>query len=99
MSRSSKVRRNPSLLLRHQMPAGEFKAKCLEVMDTVSRERTSVVITKHGRPVARLVPAGAEVLSPIGALAGSVVRGDVVAPDREAWRSWPDPLDQRLPRG
>lgn len=99
MPRSSKARRDRHPPLRHQMPAGVFKSKCLEVMDTVNREQTSVLITKHGRPVARLVPADVAVPSPIGALAGSVVRADVVGPDKEAWRSLPDPLDQRLPRG
>ena len=38
------------------MPAGEFKARCLQVMEHVSRTRRSVTITKRGRPVARLVP-------------------------------------------
>lgn len=38
------------------MAAGEFKAKCLAVMDEVEAKREAVVITKRGRPVARLVP-------------------------------------------
>ena len=38
-----------------EMPAGEFKAKCLRVLDRVQRTRQAVVITKHGRPVAQLV--------------------------------------------
>jgi prevent-host-death family protein len=38
------------------MAAGTFKAKCLAVMDEVQKKRESVVITKNGRPVARLVP-------------------------------------------
>ncbi len=39
------------------MAAGEFKAKCLQVMDEVRSTRTPVVITKRGKPVAKLVPA------------------------------------------
>ncbi|HET7343329.1 MAG TPA: type II toxin-antitoxin system Phd/YefM family antitoxin [Methylomirabilota bacterium] len=39
------------------MPAGEFKAKCLRVMEEVKKYRTPVVITKKGKPVAKLVPA------------------------------------------
>ena len=39
------------------MAAGEFKARCLQVMDQVSSTRTPVVITKRGKPVAKLVPA------------------------------------------
>lgn len=37
--------------------ATEFKAKCLELMDRVAEGRETYVITKHGRPVAKLVPA------------------------------------------
>jgi len=40
-----------------KVPATEFKAKCLELMDRVSEHRESYVITKRGKPVARLVPA------------------------------------------
>ena len=39
------------------MAAGEFKARCLQVMDQVSTTRTPVVITKRGKPIAKLVPA------------------------------------------
>lgn len=39
------------------IPATEFKAKCLELMDRVAERRETYVITKHGRPVAKLVPA------------------------------------------
>jgi prevent-host-death family protein len=38
------------------IPATEFKAKCLELMDRVAERRVSYVITKRGRPVAKLVP-------------------------------------------
>jgi len=37
--------------------ATEFKARCLELMDRVSEARETYVITKRGRPVAKLVPA------------------------------------------
>ncbi|MDP2954995.1 MAG: type II toxin-antitoxin system Phd/YefM family antitoxin [Longimicrobiales bacterium] len=39
--------------------ASEFRERCLQLMDQVQRERTEVVITKHGKPVAKLVPAEA----------------------------------------
>ena len=74
--------------------AGAFKARCLEIMDTVNRERTSVIITKHGRPVACLSPVASLVPSPIGALAGSVVSSDLVAVDPKSWPSVADPLDR-----
>lgn len=36
--------------------AGEFKARCLELMDRVRETRTEYIVTKHGKPVAKLVP-------------------------------------------
>ncbi|HEV2116173.1 MAG TPA: type II toxin-antitoxin system Phd/YefM family antitoxin [Terriglobales bacterium] len=39
------------------IPAAQFKAHCLKVMDEVNFTRQSVLITKKGKPVARLVPA------------------------------------------
>lgn len=39
------------------VPATEFKARCLELMDRVAERRETYVITKRGKPVAKLVPA------------------------------------------
>jgi len=39
-----------------EMNATAFKASCLEVMDRVAKTREEVIITKRGRPVARLLP-------------------------------------------
>ena len=39
-----------------RMAAGRFKDQCLKVLDRVASTRTSVVITKRGRPVATVVP-------------------------------------------
>jgi prevent-host-death family protein len=38
------------------MGAGEFKAKCLALMDEIARTGEEIVITKRGKPVARLEP-------------------------------------------
>jgi len=40
-----------------QIAAGEFKAQCLAIMDRVSKSGEPVVITKHGKPMVKLVPA------------------------------------------
>ncbi len=40
-----------------KMAAGSFKIHCLAVMDEVQAKREAVLITKHGKPVAKLVPA------------------------------------------
>lgn len=36
--------------------AATFKARCLQIMDRVNETGAEVIITKHGRPVAKLVP-------------------------------------------
>jgi len=41
-----------------KMAATEFKAKCLAVLDRVRDRGEAVTITKRGRVIARLVPAG-----------------------------------------
>ncbi len=64
-----------------KMAAGVFKAKCLAVMDEVQAKRETVIITKRGKPVAKLVPVGAEKDEIFGFLAGKGrVVGDVVSP-------------------
>ena len=71
------------------LPAGQFKARCLQLMDEVSEQGTIITITKHGRPVARLVPTVQPALSPAelyGAMAGmATLTGDPEAPVDEAW--------------
>ena len=56
--------------------AGKFKDVCLKALDEIASQRTSLVITKRGRPVARLVPYTAAAKS--ASLAGSVLeaKGD-----------------------
>jgi prevent-host-death family protein len=64
-----------------QMPAGEFKAQCLAVMDQVSHSGEPIIITKHGKPVVKLVPAGTRAEEIFGYMAGRVrIVGDVVGP-------------------
>ena len=63
------------------MPAGQFKVHCLKVMDEVASKREPVVITKRGKPVAKLVPLSKEKDDIFGFLKGKVtVLGDVVSP-------------------
>jgi prevent-host-death family protein len=38
------------------VPASVFKAKCLAMLDDVAESRTPIIVTKHGRPVAKVVP-------------------------------------------
>jgi prevent-host-death family protein len=39
-----------------KMAAGSFKTHCLAILDEVQAKRETVVITKHGKPAAKLVP-------------------------------------------
>jgi prevent-host-death family protein len=63
------------------MPARQFKAECLKVMDRVHATGALVVITKRGKPVAKLVPANEPRRKVLGALRGKIrVVGGIVAP-------------------
>ncbi|MGD0221423.1 MAG: type II toxin-antitoxin system Phd/YefM family antitoxin [Terriglobia bacterium] len=68
------------------MAAGSFKAQCLAVMDEVQAKRETVVITKHGRPVAKLVPADNDTDEIYNFLRGKgAVVGDIISPAIEDW--------------
>ena len=58
----------------HTVAAAEFKARCLKILDDVRDSGAGVVITKHGHPVAKLVPVGASENRPtfIGACKGQI---------------------------
>ena len=65
-----------------KMAAGSFKAHCLAVMDEVQAKRETVVITKHGKPVAKLVPVGKDTDEIYNFLGGKgAITGDVVVSD------------------
>ena len=64
-----------------KMAAGAFKTNCLAVMDEVQAKHETVVITKHGKPVAKLVPVNAEADEIYDFLKGKgAVTGEVVSP-------------------
>jgi len=73
-----------------KIAAGSFKAHCLAVMDEVQAKRETVVITKRGKPVAKLVPVEEQTDDLFGFLSGKVtIVGDVVSPalKLEEWGS------------
>jgi prevent-host-death family protein len=72
------------------MAAGTFKAKCLAIMDQVLQSGEPVLITKHGKPVAKLVPAEQPADDIFGYMTGKVkIVGDIVGPvtPLEDWES------------
>jgi len=72
------------------MRAGEFKARCLKVMDQVQRTREPLVITKRGRPVAKLIPVDKPGDDIFGCLKGVVkIVGDIESPvvPPEDWKA------------
>ena len=55
--------------------AATFKAKCLELMDRVRETGVEYVVTKHGEPVAKLVPYTARKSEPLfGSMKGTVLK-------------------------
>jgi prevent-host-death family protein len=62
--------------------ASRFKAECLAILDQVERMRISVTVTKHGRPVARLVP-----LDDAGSASSTMGSVRLIAEDDEAYYS------------
>jgi len=63
------------------MAAGEFKVHCLSVMNEVQSKREAVVITKRGKPVAKLVPVEQEKDDIFGFFKGKIeIKGNIVSP-------------------
>lgn len=61
--------------------AGEFKAKCLALLDEVAETGRHIVVTKRGRPVAEVVP-----VEEAPSLKGSILReGDLISPLGDPW--------------
>jgi len=70
-----------------QISAADFKAKCLKIMDQVNDFHEEVVITKHGKPVAKLVPYSQKPLKNLyGYMKNTVqINRDIIAPVDEIW--------------
>ena len=69
-------------IVMHDIPISEFKAKCLGLIEQVYKTRQPLRITRRGRPVAEVVPAGPDRKRKfLGDMVGSVeIRGDIVSP-------------------
>ena len=76
-----------------EIAISEFKAKCLSLLDEVSKTKKPIRITRRGKPIAEVVPPSpARKARKLGALAGTMtILGDIVSPvinldDFEAYR-------------
>jgi prevent-host-death family protein len=70
----AKTRRPPE---KSHVGAAEFKARCLELIDQCRETRAEYVVTRHGEPVARLVPVDpAAPVSPLGSMRGTLLKYD-----------------------
>ena len=68
------------------IPAAIFKAECLSLMDEVARTGEPITITKHGKPIAQLVPVPALAESLFGYMKDTLtIKGDVISAVREEW--------------
>jgi prevent-host-death family protein len=65
--------------------AADFKANCLRLMDEVAQQRRPIIITKRGKPVAKLVPVEEKPIDLFGRMAGSIkICGDIIGPIEDA---------------
>jgi prevent-host-death family protein len=70
-----------------EIKAAEFKARCLQLMNDVQKNHEEIVITKHGKPIAKLVPVETK---PERELFGylkdiTFIKGDIISPIDEKW--------------
>ena len=84
--------------------ASEFKAKCLKLMDEVADSGEEIVITKNGKPVAKLTPYRETPEFSFGRYRDKIeIHGDIVSPMPPEWFAIPeeyadtDPLVAPIP--
>jgi prevent-host-death family protein len=66
------------------IPAGEFKARCLALLDEVAAGGEELIVTKRGKPVARVVPIAQQAVSLLGSILWEAE--DAYAPMPEEWK-------------
>lgn len=67
----------------HKIAISEFKAKCLSLLDAVSKTRTPIRITRRGKPLVDVLPASLETEGRawIGSMSGvTEINGDIISP-------------------
>ena len=71
------------------IPATAFKAQCLKIMDDVGRRRFEVVVTKRGKPMARILPPHGSTQPSLFGCAREYIRsvGDIISPTGVGWEA------------
>lgn len=66
------------VLTMRQIPAAKFKEQCLALLEQVDPD--GIVITKRGKPIAKLIPLGTDSASLIGSLRGKLkIKGNIMS--------------------
>jgi len=74
-----------------EVSAAEFKAKCLKLMDEVTKTREPIIVTKRGKPLVKILPAEEQPKSLFGYMRGTVeILGDIVKPVEVEWNAMKD---------
>jgi prevent-host-death family protein len=77
-----------------EVAISEFKAKCLALLEQVRRTRQPIRITRHGKPVAEVIPPAPVVdrRSMFGSMKDSKIIGDIISPanDEDEWEALRD---------
>jgi len=70
------------ILVMTDVPISEFKAKCLRLIEQVHKTRQPLRITRHGRPLAEVIPAGPDRKRKfLGDMIGTAeIVGDIISP-------------------
>ncbi len=70
-----------------KLSAEDFKVNCLEVLEDVQSSGMEMVITKHGHPMARVVPAKTNSTTGLFGRMSQTVRihEDLISPHGERW--------------
>ncbi|KAA0237135.1 MAG: type II toxin-antitoxin system Phd/YefM family antitoxin [Dehalococcoidia bacterium] len=73
------------MTITREVPIGEFKARCLALVEEVKSTGEEIVLTKRGKPVAKVVPVETESWKDL--IGGIVWQGDIVSPIDAEWEA------------
>ncbi|MBT3602720.1 MAG: type II toxin-antitoxin system Phd/YefM family antitoxin [Candidatus Latescibacteria bacterium] len=70
------------------IPAGQFKTHCLSLLDDVSQNHETLIVTKHGKPVAQILPINTNEETDENPLKNSIVfEKDIILPIEDVWEA------------